>query len=68
MILVVPAKFHTMTDSKMDTVPFVDIDEEGIFKYVLIKVYGKEKQDGSEPSKIIVRGYSRCEWHCKQNI
>ena len=50
-------------DAKLDAVPFVDIDNEGRFKYILIKVYGKEKSDGSEPSKVIVRGYLRAEWH-----
>lgn len=53
-----------MVDAKLDAVPLVDI-EEGIFKYVLINVYGKEKKDGTEPSKKIVRGYADCEWHCK---
>uniref|UniRef100_A0A336MDK8 Sex-regulated protein janus-A n=1 Tax=Culicoides sonorensis TaxID=179676 RepID=A0A336MDK8_CULSO len=51
-----------MSDSKLEAVPLVDIDE-GIFKYVLIKLYGKEKTDGSEPSKTIVRGFNRAEWH-----
>lgn len=50
-------------DAKLEAVPLVDIDEEGRFKYVLIKVYGKEKSDGTEPSKLIVRGYKRAQWH-----
>lgn len=54
-----------MVDVKLEAVPAVDIDSEGIFKYILIKVYGKEKPDGTEPSKLIVRGYSRAQWHCK---
>lgn len=54
-----------MSDPKLDAVPNVDIDD-GIFKYVLIKVYGKEKADGSEPSKLIVRGYLRADWHCEK--
>lgn len=58
------AKFYCvkMVDAKLEAVPNVDIDE-GIFKYVLIKLYGKEKADGSEPSKLIVRGFNRAEWH-----
>ncbi|XP_029732702.2 sex-regulated protein janus-A [Aedes albopictus] len=52
----------TMVDAKLEAVPPVEIDE-GIFKYVLIKVYGKEKSDGSEPSKNIVRGFARANWH-----
>uniref|UniRef100_U5EVH9 Sex-regulated protein janus-A n=1 Tax=Corethrella appendiculata TaxID=1370023 RepID=U5EVH9_9DIPT len=51
-----------MVDAKLEAVPLVDIDE-GIFKYVLIKVYGKEKADGNEPSRTIVRGFNRAEWH-----
>lgn len=52
-----------MVDAKLAAVPDVDIDDEGVFKYILIAVYGKERSDGSEPSKLIVRGYSRCQWH-----
>ncbi|XP_055907565.1 sex-regulated protein janus-A-like [Eupeodes corollae] len=51
-----------MVDAKLEAVPLVEIDE-GIFKYVLIRVYGKEQADGSEPSKKIVRGYKDAEWH-----
>lgn len=50
-------------DAKLAAVPLVDIDEEGRFKYILIKVYAKELPDGSEPSKLIVRGFRRAEWH-----
>lgn len=49
-------------DAKLEAVPLVDIDE-GRFKYILIKVYAKQLADGSEPSKLIVRGYSRAQWH-----
>lgn len=55
----------TMVDAKLEAVPVVDIDAAGRFKYILIKVWGKEKADGSEPSKMIVRGYTRAEWHGK---
>lgn len=54
---------RTMADAKLEAVPLVDIDDSGRFKYILIKVYGKEKADGSEPSKLIVRGYQRAQWH-----
>lgn len=50
-------------DAKLEAVPLVDIDNEGRFKYILIKVYGKEQADGTEPSKLIVRGYKRAQWH-----
>lgn len=46
-----------------EAVPLVDIDDDGRFKYILIKVFGKELADGTEPSKLIVRGYARAEWH-----
>ena len=41
-------------DARLEAVPVVVIDE-GVFKYILIKVYGKEKSDGSESEKLIVR-------------
>jgi Janus/Ocnus family (Ocnus) len=41
-------------DARLEAVPVVEIDE-GVFKYILIKVYGKENADGSEPQKLIVR-------------
>ncbi|XP_055301990.1 sex-regulated protein janus-A-like [Sitodiplosis mosellana] len=50
-------------DGKLEAVPLVDIDDEGRFKYILIKVYGREQADGTEPNKLIVRGYQRAEWH-----
>lgn len=54
-------------DAKLEAVPLVDIDDEGRFKYILIKVYGREQADGTEPSKLIVRGYKRAQWHGKDN-
>lgn len=51
-----------MSDPKLDAVPNVQI-EDGIFKYVLIKVYGKESVEGKENFKFIVRGFERAEWH-----
>lgn len=56
-----------MSDAKLAAVPAVDI-EEGVFKYILIKVYGQVKDDGSEPHKLVVRGYKDCEWHCKSAL
>lgn len=35
----------------------------GRFKYVLIKVYADELPDGTEPSKLVVRGNVDAEWH-----
>lgn len=53
-----------MTDKALEAVPSVQIDE-GIFKYVLIKVYGKDKGDEEqeETFKFVVRGFERAEWH-----
>nr|XP_040224611.2 sex-regulated protein janus-A-like [Anopheles coluzzii] len=59
---VVSRTFAKMVDAKLDAVPVVDIDE-GIFKYVLIKVYDQEQTDGTTPSKLIVRGFNRAQWH-----
>lgn len=42
-------------DARLEAVPVVEIDGEGVFKYILIKVYGKENSDGSEHQKLIVR-------------
>lgn len=52
-----------MVDAKLEAVPVVHIDDAGRFKYILIKVWGKEKADGSEASKLIVRGFKRAQWH-----
>ncbi|XP_053551997.1 14 kDa phosphohistidine phosphatase [Bombina bombina] len=41
-------------------IPEVDIDPDGVFKYVLIRVHVKE---GSDEYKDIVRGYSWAEYH-----
>ncbi|XP_049768940.1 sex-regulated protein janus-A-like isoform X1 [Schistocerca cancellata] len=48
---------------KLAAVPDVDIDPEGTFKYVLIRVFGPEGPDGKEPSKLVVRGYKRAGFH-----
>lgn len=49
-------------DARLQAVKTVEIDE-GVFKYILIKVYGKENPDGSELNKIILRGWARATWH-----
>nr|XP_053610611.1 14 kDa phosphohistidine phosphatase-like isoform X2 [Plodia interpunctella] len=46
----------------LEAVPKVDIDPEGVFKYILLKVHGKAK-DNQEVSTTIVRGYKRCNYH-----
>lgn len=52
-----------MANNKLDAIPNVDIEDSGRFKYILLKVYGKEEADGTEPAKLIVRGYQRAQWH-----
>ena len=46
-------------EAKFSSIPNVDIDESGRFKYVLIKVYSGH----GENSKYIVRGYSWADFH-----
>ncbi|XP_026469141.1 14 kDa phosphohistidine phosphatase-like [Ctenocephalides felis] len=41
----------------MDTIPHVDIEKDGVFKYILIKI------SDSHDTKVLVRGYLRSEWH-----
>ncbi|XP_052224405.1 14 kDa phosphohistidine phosphatase-like isoform X2 [Dreissena polymorpha] len=45
---------------KLKAVPDVDIDKNGRFKYILIKVHDPDKE---REFKHIVRGYARCEYH-----
>lgn len=45
------------TTNKMDTIPHVDIEKDGVFKYILIKI------SDSHDTKVLVRGYLRAEWH-----
>ncbi|XP_022117637.1 14 kDa phosphohistidine phosphatase-like isoform X2 [Pieris rapae] len=48
--------------SSLSSVPLVDIDPSGVFKYILINVY-EEVKSGQEPKITIVRGYKRCNYH-----
>ena len=45
----------------MDSVPAVDIDESGRFKYILIELTDR----ATKQTKLIVRGYERCPFHGK---
>ena len=40
----------------LDDFPPVDIDPDGVFKYVLIEL-NAEDENGKEVSKLLVRGY-----------
>lgn len=47
----------------LKAVPSAEIDPDGTFKYILVKVYAPQTPDGTEPSKIIVRGNKRGPYH-----
>lgn len=42
----------------------VDIDPNGVFKYILIKVTSPD-ECGKLYNKLIVRGYAECPYHCE---
>lgn len=46
------------------TLPDVDIDPQGVFKYILIMV-SIPNDSGKFEDKMIVRGYAECPYHCK---
>lgn len=52
-----------MSTELLNAVPNVEIDPEGTFKYVLIRVYAPQTPDGGEPSKVVVRGNRRGAYH-----
>lgn len=54
---------QTKAAALMANIPQADIDPAGVFKYVLIRVHSKEKEDDSTVD--IVRGYSWAEFHGK---
>lgn len=53
-----------MSSTALQSIKEVDIDPEGTFKYILIKVYTTMKES-EEQAKMIVRGYKRCPYHSK---
>lgn len=55
-----------MASDKLASIPEVDIDPDGTFKYVLIKVYGAKKSSSPEEVKTIVRGFKWGEYHGKE--
>ncbi|PNF33243.1 hypothetical protein B7P43_G10606 [Cryptotermes secundus] len=62
-ISVVCARVFSMASDKLASIPEVDIDSDGTFKYVLIKVYGAKKPSSPEEVKTIVRGFKWGEYH-----
>jgi phosphohistidine phosphatase len=55
-----------MASDKLESIREVDIDPDGTFKYVLIKVYGAKKPSSPEEVKTIVRGFKWGEYHGKK--
>ncbi|XP_069039505.1 14 kDa phosphohistidine phosphatase isoform X2 [Lepisosteus oculatus] len=51
-----------MAAARLAAIPEADIDADGVFKYVLIRVHTTEEGDDT-PSKDIVRGYAWAEYH-----
>ncbi|XP_067005995.1 14 kDa phosphohistidine phosphatase-like [Anabrus simplex] len=52
-----------MTSDDLACVPEVEIDPDGTFKYVLIKVSTKKPAGGSSNEKIVVRGFRWGAYH-----
>ena len=55
-----------MASEKLANIPEVEIDSDGTFKYVLIKVYGAKGSTSSDEVKTIVRGFKWGEYHGKK--
>ena len=47
----------------MDALAEVEIDREGKFKYILVKIWLDNGKEGEEEAKLIVRGTSEAEFH-----
>jgi phosphohistidine phosphatase len=54
-----------MALENLASIPEVEIDPDGTFKYVLIKVYGAKKSSSPEEVKTIVRGFKWGAYHGK---
>jgi hypothetical protein len=55
-----------MASEKLASIPEVEIDADGTFKYVLIKVYGVKGSTSPDEVKTIVRGFKWGEYHGKK--
>lgn len=55
-----------MSSAIIPEIPIVDIDTEGVFKYILIKV-SSPNEKGEFEDKTIVRGYADCPFHTDIN-
>uniref|UniRef100_F6WVK9 14 kDa phosphohistidine phosphatase n=1 Tax=Monodelphis domestica TaxID=13616 RepID=F6WVK9_MONDO len=52
-----------MAAAGLSEIPDVDIDSDGVFKYVLIRVHSARDARARTVSKEIVRGYKWAEYH-----
>lgn len=50
------------TTPELNAVPKVDIDPDGVFKYILLNVHPPDAEAESA-SITILRGYKRCNYH-----
>lgn len=58
-----PKRFGVMaTSPELNSVPKVDIDPEGVFKYILLNVHPADAE-AEGASVTILRGYKRCNYH-----
>lgn len=59
-----PKRFGVMasTSPELNSVPKVDIDPEGVFKYILLNVHSLQSETEGA-SVTILRGYKRCNYH-----
>lgn len=55
-----------MASEKLASIPEVEIDSDGTFKYILIKVYGAKGSASPDEVKTIVRGFKWGEYHGKK--
>ncbi|XP_023945157.2 14 kDa phosphohistidine phosphatase [Bicyclus anynana] len=58
----VASVYRVQTMATGSNIPIVDIDPSGVFKYILLNVYDKQK-DAANPQMVIVRGYKHCNYH-----
>lgn len=65
-MLLFPRYFRIMSTALIPQVRDVDIDSNGVFKYILLKVTSPN-QDGKLEEKMIVRGYAECPYHSDIN-
>lgn len=53
----------------LDKVEDVEIDADGVFKYILIEIKEVNKKSKQEVGrKMIVRGFSWAEYHCESSV